>query len=472
MTDTISKILQYYAVMQLVSLPLTFVLLVFLYKKTNYIERFNSWLDRFFGLTEKENKAADDESRRLTAKEKIAQDMRDAKTGVTTLKLAIGQSYHCRLSMSLIREGGLYKCRWYPENGFVGDVDSEGVFTAKKAGETDIYCEGNNISDDQAGQHVYKIIVVPEDAEWNPGLLFKLLYDGAERKKIMARLYDRRISNIREDINAVDYRRGKTDEGLRMQFDYEDRLQRFVLMLGKKWKENGLKNIERALDERFDPVKMEQGQTRIWMHKYITESETLIDHYCFIKELSDGNGVLCFSRTWREYSDELEFLQNIAMAELTFIELLPELKPDNNLKANIPDDVKLTPPKKEDAEEDEDVMLDKEKKIKTQEASDKDIENAERASREITSDTTEGKSTSGIPETSDETPKEKNAIPARHTVQRRRDTIKNQDSRKTEKEQQKTETEEKKKPAEPVNDADSADFEETYSQTPDIEDDI
>ena len=331
-------ILEYYAILCLCLMPVDLMVMIYLARKTDYLERLDRYIDKLI------SKAPAEEKKEEGKKGEKAEDKKDEgpqqtpdendeleRAGVSIFCLPVGEEYVCRLS-SQNRMELLYGTEWFSSNKFIGDievVDDEYVFRARKAGSAIVsHRQLNHLED--PGAQAYKIIVIPMVEYPMLDTLLDRLQKGVVLAGLNEEIAGRKINASIPEKNLYFFGAGREDRGLTLQFGSGGALERFVIALNCEEIDDIIKE---ALTERFTRIvrKDEPKDESLWVHKYIPEQaeedEAEIDVYCFLKRTLAFGWVLAVGRMWREYGQQAEFLLNISMAERMFYDCLPDEKP-------------------------------------------------------------------------------------------------------------------------------------------------
>lgn len=329
----ISKILHYYALLSLTTLPLTVLLFIYLYKKTSTIETINRWIDRLLGVEEKINKTPQPETAPDTDKkeegkpEEKEEDLtRPENSQISAFKLPVGDEYHCK-STRMDRSSRLMDLQWFSKNKFLGTTNEKGIFKAVRAGKVELYYRRANDPGDLYGTMAYEIDIMPKNPAWFGGELIPALEERMKKDKVLAKLIDLPITSEVPSAKVISFAGNGEYSKLSIQFDQYKELERIVYQLKNSVKTD---DIVKELDERFEETKLETGEgIRLWTRRYEPDEEDIEDVrlYAFLRELPTGERFLGIGQFWREYGDLEEFQLNIALAEKSFGDLLPGITP-------------------------------------------------------------------------------------------------------------------------------------------------
>lgn len=323
-----SLILQYYATLNLVTLPVNALALLYLYKKTNLIDKFNDWLDRVLRLGDPipappaPEKDAEEEpvEETFTDKEKYLQE----KRGVSSLRIKVGDLYYCRLS-SRFTSSKMYSLDWYSRNKFVGDVSEDGVFTAFHTGKANVgYQERGNSIDN--GNEMYEIEVVPTDPQWFGDEYIQMLACRNKKDVVLSRILDRRILSENIVSHVVVFSGKKQYKTVTLQFNMFGELDKILFELNE-CDDTKDKKLSEQLLERFDEADIEAKDIKIWFNTITNSQRDDVQEYAFLRRTDDGRRLLGIGAMWREDADLEEFLENIQMAEKNFSDLMPGIEP-------------------------------------------------------------------------------------------------------------------------------------------------
>ena len=322
----IKTILEYYAIISLITLPLNIFLFVFLNKKTPLIENFNQWLDRKLGVpppkpAEPEPKPQDKNKGEEEKKEEVIKRPEDFHTAL--FKIPVGDVYHCRTS-SVDNDSRRYTLEWTTDNDFIGTIDKDGKFTARKAGKVSLfYKRKEDISD--KGHNAYQIEVVPTHREWFGNEFLSALEERTLKEDVISKLMNRSILSEKPQQKSITYAGTGDYSELTVQFNMYSELERVLYVVQKHV---NTEDIVKELDERFEEAKLVGTGIRVWTRRYKKDKDEEIDEvtlYAFLRETLSGQRYLGISQSWREYADINEFLENIKMAEKTFSEIMPDI---------------------------------------------------------------------------------------------------------------------------------------------------
>ena len=322
----IKTILEYYAIISLITLPLNIFLFVFLNKKTPLIENFNQWLDRKLGVpppkpAEPEPKPQDKKEEDKGKKEEVIKRPENFHTAL--FKIPVGDVYHCMTS-SVDNDSRRYTLEWTTDNDFIGTIDKDGLFTARKTGKVSLfYKRKEDISD--KGHNAYQIEVVPTHREWFGNEFLSALEERTLKENVISKLMNRSILSEKPQQKSITYAGTGDYSELAVQFNMYSELERVLYVLQRHANTD---DIVKELDERFEEAKLVGTGIRVWTRRYKNDKDEEIDEvtlYAFLRETLSGQRYLGISQSWREYADINEFLENIKMAEKTFSEIMPDI---------------------------------------------------------------------------------------------------------------------------------------------------
>ena len=323
-------IMFYYAIICLVMIPFSVLGILYLYKKTDVMEKFEARLDKI--LDEKENKKKPKESQGQPAPSQAqtkpeppaqaspeTEEEPSQKYPIARFRLGIGDIYFCRLG-SNDQGGRSQKLLWTVENDFIGEIQNGDVFKALKTGKVVVSCARED-NDFDAGSRVYEIDVTPSNENWFVEPLHKMILNKAKKETVLSYLAGKRLVSDRPGRNIMTF---EDDKGkISVQFGTEGFLERVVLQLKKKGAEV-YAGLEKEIEERYEKVKLKTGALPIWVHRISTVEFNEVDAYVFVKFI-DGAYFLAIGRNWREYGEIDEFLLNISMAQKQFQDIIPNL---------------------------------------------------------------------------------------------------------------------------------------------------
>ena len=322
----IKTILEYYAILSLIALPLNIFLFVYLNKKTPLIENFNQWLDKKLGVpppkpAEPEPAKKDGKEEGEGKKEKVIERPKNKTTAL--FKIPVGDVYHCMTS-SIDDDTNRYTLEWFTDNNFLGTIDEKGVFTSKKTGSVALFFTRKEINSDQP-KHAYQIEIVPTNSDWFGNEFLADMECRTLKEKVISKLITRAVLSEKPQQKSITYIGVGDYSELTVQFNMYSELERVLYVLQKHVKTD---DIVRELDERFEEAKLNGTGIRVWTRRNKKDRVKEIDEvilYAFLRETISGQRYLGISQSWRDFSDINEFLENIKMAEKTFSEIMPDI---------------------------------------------------------------------------------------------------------------------------------------------------
>ena len=321
-TISIQTILEYYAIFCLAMSPLSVMLFVILYRKTNLVDRIDKLVDRILGIKELPAQEKNQQKDETESSAKPAAETQEL-TGVACFSLKVDDVYYCRKNAQLFN-GGYHEIQWSCDNEFLGQINHEGRFKSQRMGTANIYCARK---DDPfaSAVHAYSISIKPTNENWFAQWLMDAVLG---RKKKADVLSDQIKSKITDEIppkGIIEYEGQKDYTKMVLQFDSADCLERGVLFV----RASETDRLDSALGERFEQVRLQNdGRTKIWVHRIIDESKDEIDIYAYQRRTSHDEYILGFSQNWREYGDVEEFLLNIGMTVKVFADCITGDKPE------------------------------------------------------------------------------------------------------------------------------------------------
>lgn len=326
----LSKILQYYASLCLLSIPIEAGLFTYLYKKTRFIVHLNDRIDRLLGLppiTDATNiKTQADEDTDESSDENSSKNDDKVKSndvqGIASLRLQIGDIYYCRLS-SVHRDSKMYELAWYSNNEFVGIVDDNAVFTADKTGVAIVGFE--RVGDNRdTGVDMYEINVMPTHRNWFADPVIHSIEKKEKRDIFLSRYAGVRVLSDDPQTNTVILDGNEYYSKLKVQFNVYGEVERVLYdFSGIRW--NCGQDFLGEMKERFEQIRLSGEGISIWVRRLSNMEKDEVTLFAIIREYPDGKRYLGISRFWRENGEYEEFEMNIVLAEKIFSELLPGL---------------------------------------------------------------------------------------------------------------------------------------------------
>lgn len=316
---SIRDILEYYAILCIVLMPVSFYVLIYLNKRTSLIEKINRKLDRIFGL--EEQKKTEKTEKKTTENNAEKPQDNDDSDGITRFNIFVGDKYFCRVnSMESTRRTKALS--WISQNEFVAKINKKtGEFEAKKSGRILVYYQDENNSFD-TGTQVYDITVVQRNPNWFADKFITFMNKNAVRDEVCASLIGRKITSENPSKKTVTYEGNSPEKRLVLQFDSKDRLQRVLWEYNSSINETN-EEFSKELEDRFEKVAG-KGGVSIWIREFIDDKRDEVEMYAFHKRTSSGTYVFAIGKTWREYGDVEEFLMNIGMCEKMFSDILKD----------------------------------------------------------------------------------------------------------------------------------------------------
>lgn len=306
-------ILYYYAVFCLAFSPVSIGVFVFLYRKTNLLDRVDRFVDRLLG--EKPAPAAGG------AREAAPGGGEDKPelSGIACFNLHVGDEYYCR-SRTRFSEDNLHEVRWSTDNDFLGEMGADGLFRAVRTGSVNIFCTRKD-DDFDDGAHAYSINILPTDQKWVGDRLAGAVTRRMRREDVLAMNIKRKTLDEKVSKGIIAFAARDRVPATVLQFDREGFLERGVYEFRNA--DALLPALEAALEERYERVELDDERVQIWIHKIISDTRDEIDTYCYIRTMRNGSVAFCVSNAWREYGATEEFLLNVKMAARIFEDCLP-----------------------------------------------------------------------------------------------------------------------------------------------------
>ena len=323
-----ARILQYYALICLANVPVQAGLFAYLNRKTKHIQKLNAWIDHVLGLSpvqeETDNKNSVKEEGSIEEKQvkpaELPASVNNDKVGIATLRLRIGDIYYCRLS-SAHRESKRYDLAWYSKNEFVGKIDDNAVFEARKTGTAIVGCQRIGVGYD-TGSDMYEINVIPTNKSWFAEPMLKALENKTKRDILMSSMVGVRIISDDTEKNIVTYEGDQEYRSMKIQFNDYGEIERVLYEL-----RTDCPTLADEMKERFEPVRLSGEGLTAWARCFADESKEEILQFAILRKYEDGKIYFGMSQFWREFGEYEEFELNIALAEKTFADLLPDRKP-------------------------------------------------------------------------------------------------------------------------------------------------
>lgn len=322
----IELILQYYAFISLLTLPLNALVFLYIYKKTDYLDRFNDWLDRTLKLGEpiKKPQAPVPEKQEEKEHETFASREEYERKGTSYVRIQVGDIYYCRLT-SRQTDSRLYQLDWFSTNEFVGQIDENAIFSAFHAGKATVgYFErGNSLN---AGNPMYEIEVLPSGDAWFADEFIPAILERKKKDTVLASLVDRRILSENPAARTLTYQGRGEYEKLSIQFNIFGELDKVLYELPYVSALSDA-DIAEKMEERFDEAKLKGPGIRIWYSLESNPNKEDVKLYAFLRFTADGRRLFGISQFWRQNGEIDEFLLNIQMAEKYFADLMLGVAP-------------------------------------------------------------------------------------------------------------------------------------------------
>ncbi|MBR4381933.1 MAG: hypothetical protein IKP64_00085 [Selenomonadaceae bacterium] len=322
----IETILQYYAFISLVTLPLNALAFLYVYKKTDYLDRFNDWLDRILKLGEpiKTPQALAQEEKTEKEPETFASREEYERKGTSFVRIQVGDIYYCRLT-SRQTDSRLYQLDWYSNNEFVGQIDENAIFSAFHTGRATVgYFErGNSLN---GGNPMYEIEVIPTEERWFADEFVPAILEHRKKDVVLASLIDRRILSENTQARSLTYEGRGEYKKLTIQFNIFGELDKVLYELPEGGGPSD-EDISKKMEERYDEAKLKGQGIRIWYSLESNRSKEDVKLYAFLRQDGNGSRLFGISQFWRQNAEIDEFLLNIQMAEKYFSDLLPGIIP-------------------------------------------------------------------------------------------------------------------------------------------------
>ena len=322
---SIKTILEYYAMLCLICMPVMFVVMIILARKTNLLDNVDNLVDRL--VPDKDNRKTEKTSAEKTdgndEQKTPSEEEVNEMSGITALSLLVGESYICHLNYQN-RGGSTSTMNWSNDNEFVGKIEENGLFTADKVGKTNIFCTAEGQPYD-TGAQAYAISVLSRMDEWFCDMLIDLITKRAVRPAVITKFLKRKITGEIPVKRIITYAGKPTEKSrsLTIQFDNAGRIERGCYIIHSNADDR--KRIAELLEERYEKVKLKDGldeRITVWLHQIIDNQHEEVDTYAFCCNLSSRETAIGFGRSWRQYGEKQEFLDNIGMALRLFGDIL------------------------------------------------------------------------------------------------------------------------------------------------------
>ena len=327
LTISISAILEYYAILCIICMPLNFFLLLFLSKRTNILQKIDSYIDRM--LPEEKKPAApaptatDNQPTKPSVPDNPMPSEEDIETmsGISSFEILVKETYKCHVNFH--NRGGSYGGMiWFNDNEFVGQIKEDGLFTANKVGTARIFCASKGHGPDYGAQ-AYTIKVVSALGPWFADRLIEQVSDKMSRTDIMAKNVRRKLQKEVPTKNIMVFAGHPTERSLSLtlQFGHNAKLLRGCYSLTPDM-ETYDDTVER-LNEHFEEIKIKTpGSPRIWIHQIIDNEHEEVDIYAILYQTSQRELLLGIGQIWREYGEKEEFVDNVRMALRSFSDII------------------------------------------------------------------------------------------------------------------------------------------------------
>ena len=346
LTISIGKILEYYAILCLVCMPLNLILLIFLSKRTNLMQRIDNYIDKKFPLEkkvpEKTPETAQAKPQPPVAIVQPTDEQIQQMSGISCFEILVGETYRCHLNYQ--NRGGSYgEMVWFNDNEFVGEIKDNGVFKAAKVGVSNIFCVSRGHAYD-AGAQAYCIKVVSAYGTWFVDTFIEQVKDKAKKSDILAKHIRRKIlrENPHKRIIAFAGLPAERTYSKTVQFSQSGELLRGCYSLHNE--KNIYEDTVTLLNERFDEIKLKVSDGyRIWVHQIIDNEHEEVDIYAFLKETNNKELILGIGQTWREYGEKEEFTDNINMAIRLFQDIINQSASTIEILKEQPEQAKQAP---------------------------------------------------------------------------------------------------------------------------------
>lgn len=319
------KILEYYAILCLAFMPVNIVLMIFLSRRTNILDKIDELVDRIIpprsdktpvptGDTKDQQSATTtkESPQSLPSEEEIRR-----MSGISSFEILVGETYRCHLNFQ--NRGGSYgEMVWYNDNQFVGKISENGVFKGYKVGQSNIFCASKNSMYNSETQ-AYCINVVSRLGAWFADEIIAQVSSRTPRVDIITKNIRRRILREHPQTNILEYAGVPTEKSnlLSYQFSETGILLRAYYRLQATPPAVDL--TVSMLQERFHEIKMKVSDGfRIWTHQIIDNEHEEVDIYALLKQINDNEYILAFGQNWRDYGEKEEFADNIGMAVRLF----------------------------------------------------------------------------------------------------------------------------------------------------------
>lgn len=328
------KILVYYAIIELVLLPVYIgVVIILCKKKPEFIQRINNRIDQIVGIvpearpavekktTEKkeikeEPAAVQEEKKEEKPEEKKTVEEINEELGVSNMKMRVGDTYTCYLGSEDIKHVSGRNFVWKSTNSFVAPIDERsGKVEAKKIGKTFI---------ESVDKKIYYIEVVPTIKDWFLKDGIDIVLERASKDTISSRFISHKVFISNDDrfytyeefdnnIVSVQFACNKKFEALRVLYKFNN-----VKAV--------IDNIEKYVTEYFEPLKVNESKTstKYWVHKTEDIYQNSVDFNAFLKVGKDGYLYFGLGECWRINASQKEMQDNPGMIERSFRDLLSE----------------------------------------------------------------------------------------------------------------------------------------------------
>lgn len=290
-------ILEIYAILCLVGLPIVLCVAVYLYRKTDVIARIDEWLDTILGPPKYASRTHPAEQ---PSKHEEADREREMQKTLPRFVLHTGETYKCCRTKNSFQHA--INSLWESGYPFIGDVSEEdSVFKALHTGVCTIYFDGIA---------KFEIEVLPRKTGWFSDRDIEDILNSSPISDVKSRLINADI--IQTDAGDRPLIYSEPYEGtIRATFTQgEGTVERVLYEV-----HNGV-DIEKAMDERFMRIPS-KGEIALWYH---LDSEGYADAVAFLRR-DEGKTLIGISRAWRTEMEQAEVKLNLPMVERCFTDL-------------------------------------------------------------------------------------------------------------------------------------------------------
>lgn len=297
-------ILEIYAILVLTGLPIVLAISIYLYKKTDVIDRIDEWLDNVLGIGTQNEDASDRTEEESTETQRMEREQyEDEEIILPRFILRVGETYHCVRPKNTYRQN--IESEWESDYPFIGEVTKERIFKARKKGICPLLF-------DRIPK--FEIEIVPSSGP----AFFDKDTDELLNETAIGNVRSRMIykSLIQSDTDGKPLIYENPFKDIRTAW-YTQKDGTFVSVLYRMEDDEAIANrITSAMNERFEKIDTDSEAT-FWYHQDI---EDYVDAVAFMRT-AEGSLLLGISKTWRDMMDVAETKLNVAMIEKPFAEL-------------------------------------------------------------------------------------------------------------------------------------------------------